>query len=318
MNPFARIALTAMAAVLLASPALARRHPVQAEITCSRIGCSDWAAYRQNQNWNRPYETAGTPSHRARAVAHRRASHKAAPEVAHARKGYAVASLAPMPVPRPKATAKVDAADQPIVVDEIPKLGGIRPPPMSLADGAMILAVADAREYLVRTAHPGYTMSRQGAAKAVGHLHPIFALRLAAAIKQARADGLPDVGCYSTYRPPAFGVGGFSNKFDSTHAYGIASDMKGIGSPGSAKSKLWHKIALAHGLFNPYFGRKASEFNHYQAANVKIVRGALRKTITAHGPKDDSIMWRVANAIVPALMAVEIGSIEVAAGGMMP
>jgi hypothetical protein len=35
------------------------------------------------------------------------------------------------------------------------------------------------------------------------------------------------------YRPPAFGVGGFSDKFNSLHTYGLAVDMRGIGRPGS-------------------------------------------------------------------------------------
>jgi hypothetical protein len=46
-------------------------------------------------------------------------------------------------------------------------------------------------------------------------------------------------GVFSAYRPPAFGVGGFSDKFNSLHTYGLAVDMRGIGTPGSAEAELW-------------------------------------------------------------------------------
>ena len=41
---------------------------------------------------------------------------------------------------------------------------------------------------------------------------------------------------FSAYRPPAFGVGGFSDKFNSLHTYGLAVDMQGIGRPGSPEA----------------------------------------------------------------------------------
>src|SRR5215813_10524999 len=69
--------------------------------------------------------------------------------------------------------------------------------------------VAEARAYLVETASPGYTMTLQGPELAIGRLHPEFAIRLEHAIREARSVGLPFVGVFSAYRPPAFGVGGF-------------------------------------------------------------------------------------------------------------
>jgi hypothetical protein len=62
-------------------------------------------------------------------------------------------------------------------------------------------------------------MTRQGPERAIGRLHPQFVNRLAAAIAEARGSGLPLAGIFSAYRPPAFGVGGFVDKFHSLHTY---------------------------------------------------------------------------------------------------
>src|SRR5215470_17259389 len=74
--------------------------------------------------------------------------------------------------------------------------------------------IAEARAYLIETTNPGYTMMLQGAELAIGRLHPEFAARLEHAIREARSAGLPSAGVFSAYRPPAFGVGGFSDKFN--------------------------------------------------------------------------------------------------------
>jgi hypothetical protein len=111
--------------------------------------------------------------------------------------------------------------------------------------------IAQARAYLVETARPGYTMERQGPELAIERLHPEFAARLADAIREAREQGL-HAGIFSAYRPPAFGVGGFSDKFNSLHSYGLAVDMYGIGGPGSTEAQQWHEIAARHGVVCPY------------------------------------------------------------------
>src|SRR5262249_28308448 len=67
--------------------------------------------------------------------------------------------------------------------------------------------VASERAYLVATSRPGGTMMRQGPEVAVARLHPEFAVRLAAAVREARGQGLREAGIFSAYRPPAFGVG---------------------------------------------------------------------------------------------------------------
>ena len=92
--------------------------------------------------------------------------------------------------------------------------------------------VEAARRYLVETATPGATMQLQGPELAMSRLHPTFVVRLAGAIREARAAGLSEVGCFSAYRPPAFGVGGFKDRWLSTHSYGLACDMAGIGGAG--------------------------------------------------------------------------------------
>jgi hypothetical protein len=79
-------------------------------------------------------------------------------------------------------------------------------------------------------------MAKQGVELAIERLHPEFAICLTKALREARDYGLR-AGIFSAYRPPAFGVGGFSDKFNSLHAYGLAV-LYGIGRPGSVEA-LW-------------------------------------------------------------------------------
>jgi hypothetical protein len=161
--------------------------------------------------------------------------------------------------------------------------------------------VQEARVVLRETAKPGDTMLRQGPELALARLHPEFASRLAAAIEEARSSGLPDVGCFSAYRPPAFGVGGYKDKAQSWHAYGLACDMSGIGRPNSKEAGLWHNIATRHGLVNPYCGSGSWwEWNHYQLTPVKGVPAGdpLRKTITGRGPISLTEMWHRAEHFI--------------------
>jgi hypothetical protein len=154
--------------------------------------------------------------------------------------------------------------------------------------------------YLVETASPGGTMLRQGPALAIARLHPMFVRRLAGAIREAREGGLPSTGIFSAYRPPAFGVGGFSDKFNSLHTYGLAVDMLGIGGPGSSEAKRWHDIAGLHGIICPYGADNRREWNHCQPTRVKIIvaGNALRGTVSPQGPVDLDAMFAVGNALV--------------------
>src|SRR6516162_8318698 len=160
--------------------------------------------------------------------------------------------------------------------------------------------IAEARAYLVETASPGYTMMLQGAELAIGRLHPEFAVRLEIAIREARSAGLPSAGVFSAYRPPAFGVGGFSDKFNSLHTYGLAVDMHGIGNPGSPEAQLWHQIAARNGVVCPYGPRDQAEWNHCQPTSVKIIsaQNPLRETVSSAGPFDLESMFEAGNPII--------------------
>jgi hypothetical protein len=159
---------------------------------------------------------------------------------------------------------------------------------------------ARGRAYLIETATPGYTMTRQGPERAIGRLHPEFVKRLAAVIKEARGAGLPFAGIFSAYRPPAFGVGGFADKFHSLHTYGLAVDVTGIGAPGTASALLWHEIAARHGVICPYGPHNPVEWNHCQPTWVKIILpdNPLRETVTADGPISLEDMFEVGYLLI--------------------
>jgi hypothetical protein len=152
-------------------------------------------------------------------------------------------------------------------------------------------AVEEAKAYLIETATPGYTMVRQGVPVAIGRLHPDLIVKLAEAIKLARASGLTNAGVFSAYRPPAFGIGGFGDKFNSLHSYGLAVDMTGVGGPGSRFARLWQSIVQRVGLYLPYGPNNRAEFNHTQLIPTKMAPNFLRATITASAPKDLTRMW---------------------------
>jgi hypothetical protein len=162
------------------------------------------------------------------------------------------------------------------------------------------------RDYLIDTATPSTTMIRQGPQLAIGRLHPEFVRRLAAAIREARQAGLASVGIFSAYRPPAFGVGGFSDKFNSLHTYGLAVDMSGIGGPGSTQAKLWYEIAARHGVTCPYGFENRVEWNHCQPTRLKIIvpESPLRDTVTAEGPIDLDSMFEAGNALIESPQSV--------------
>jgi hypothetical protein len=156
------------------------------------------------------------------------------------------------------------------------------------------------RAYLIETATPGYTMTRQGSDVAIGRLNPEFVHRLAGAIREARQSRLSSVGIFSAYRPPAFGVGGFSNKFNSLHTYGLAVDMTGIGGPASVEAKTWYEITARHNIICPYGVDSRTEWNHCQPTKVKIIlaENPLRETVTADGPVDLESMFEVGTALI--------------------
>jgi hypothetical protein len=171
---------------------------------------------------------------------------------------------------------------------------------------------ARARAYLIETATPGYTMTRQGPERAIGRLHPEFVKRLAATIMEARGAGLPFAGIFSAYRPPAFGVGGFADKFHSLHTYGLAVDVTGIGAPGTASALLWHEIAARHGVICPYGPHNPVEWNHCQPTWVKIILpdNPLRETVTADGPISLEDMFEVGYLLIAGSVTLTASTSE--------
>lgn len=171
--------------------------------------------------------------------------------------------------------------------------------------------LAEARSYLIQTASSSYTMAKQGVELAIERLHPQFAIRLTKALLEARDYGLV-AGIFSAYRPPAFGVGGFADKFNSLHAYGLAVDLYGIGKPGSVEALWWHEIAAKHGLICPYGHHDKAEWNHCQPTGLKAVSAdnPLRETITADGPVSLEAMFEAGNSVIerPANAADTVGS----------
>ena len=211
------------------------------------------------------------------------------------------------------AALSAPAEDSPFVKDGTarcgkpsPSAGNIDVPEGLGASSCEFRAEDDDRAYLVETASPGDTMMRQGPEVAIGRLNPEFVARLADAIHEARESGLPSAGIFSAYRPPAFGVGGFADKFNSLHSYGLAVDMSGIGEPGSKEAKLWHEIAGRHGISCPYGYESKTEWNHCQATPLKMVvaENPLRRTITANGPVALEEMFKVGQWVIDNLAAL--------------
>jgi hypothetical protein len=160
--------------------------------------------------------------------------------------------------------------------------------------------VVAARAYLIETARPGYTMVRQGPELSIARLHPAFVVPLANAIREARQAGLTSAGIFSAYRPPAFGIGGFVDRFNSLHTYGLAVDLHGIGRPGTPDAQLWHYISAKHGVLCPYGVHSTAEWNHCQPTRIKIIpaENPLRETVTATGPISLEGMFEAGNAMI--------------------
>jgi hypothetical protein len=214
-----------------------------------------------------------------------------------------IAATAPMqPLPNDGELGEEDDGAGNIIVYQANRPTGLEPSPMANPKDP---ATAD-YAYLVQTAVSGGTMARQGPELAIGRLHPEFVHRLAAAIQEVRQAGLPNAGIFSAYRPPAFGVGGFSDKFNSLHTYGLAVDMTGIGGPGTAEAKLWHEIAAQHGVACPYGFANPVEWNHCQPTRIKIILSTnpLRQTVTADGPIDLKNMFAVGDRSIESSDAV--------------
>ena len=65
--------------------------------------------------------------------------------------------------------------------------------------------------------------------------------------REARNAGLRLRESLSALSRPHSEFGGFRDKFNSLHTYGLAVDVYGIGRPGSNEAQLWHEIAARNG-----------------------------------------------------------------------
>jgi hypothetical protein len=230
-----------------------------------------------------------------------------------------VAIATSSPYPPPKARWMVVAAMPKIVVDNIP-VTGIELPTLNgpflkeeepqelkpLDDKTEVQpidAVAEAKAYLAKTAYPGGSISVLGRKKSVACFNPQFALNLAAAIRDARAQGLTDAAVFSGCRPPRLGIGGFKDKRNSLHGVGLAADIHGIGAPCSAEARQFHRIAASHGVFGAYGPCNRAEWNHMQGTQIKMTTPALRTTFTPGGDitPDLQSLWAVESSVVLAV-----------------
>jgi hypothetical protein len=95
------------------------------------------------------------------------------------------------------------------------------------------------------------------------NFNPAFAGPLAAAIQQARAEGLK-VGVGSGFREPGQTGSAYDAAGYSSHSYGLASDISGLDGPNGPITQRWAQIAQSYGLNNPYGIGNAKEYNHWQ------------------------------------------------------
>jgi hypothetical protein len=132
------------------------------------------------------------------------------------------------------------------------------------------------------------------------NLNPQFASRMAAAIRQARAQGL-QVSVESAFREPGQTGSAYDAGGNSSHSYGLAVDIAGLDGPNGPKTQRWAQIAQANGLSNPYGIGNASEFNHWQLPPVPLERTpqllASLKTAKATGNYAD--VWKAYSGATP-------------------
>ena len=304
-------AISAVALLLAASaPALASRHPADApRVFVDKAAIPTYPIETiapLRKGW-RHHARRTEPRHRAeRAAPKRRKPVERAKAEAH--------RTAPRP-PSNAMEAALEAAQAAKLGALLGIVGGFEDG-ITTSIGESVAALAEAveteaaRAYLGATACPGYTMERQGVDVSIGRLNPIFARRLAAANREAREDGI-EVCVFSAYRPPSFGIGGFRDKFESAHAYGLAVDQGGLDGPGSRTAVHYREIAARHGVYGPYSVFSRAEYNHFQPTKILLVADAapLRRTITADGPRSLDRMWEIADAIIaPAGLSANIAA----------
>lgn len=127
------------------------------------------------------------------------------------------------------------------------------------------------------------------------NLNPLFAAKLAAAIQDARAQGL-DVGVMSAFREPGQTGSAYDAGGNSSHSYGLASDISGLDGANGPKTKAWASIAAKYGLYNPYGIGDSAEYNHWQYTSQPLekIPGALDSLKAAKASGNMQAVWSAA------------------------
>ena len=144
----------------------------------------------------------------------------------------------------------------------------------------------EARQYL-----NGLSFHR-GRTGDVAFMHPDFAVKLASAIQYAKTHGLPDAGLLSGYREASDHPSSYDEKGWSSHEYGLAADVSGIGPAGSSTAQQWRQIATQFGLYSPY-DPNGSEWNHWQLNPKPLEQDSalLNSLVAAKRTGDPTKMW---------------------------
>ena len=157
--------------------------------------------------------------------------------------------------------------------------------------GALEVADGDTYAYLSGlSAHP----TRPGD---TSNFNPTFATALANSIRQARAAGL-NVGLESGFREPGQTGSAYDAGGNSSHTYGLASDISGLDGPNGKATQQWAQIATANGLHNPYGIGDAKEFNHWQLPEQPLEQNPqlLASLKAAKATGDFQNVWSAYNA----------------------
>jgi hypothetical protein len=129
------------------------------------------------------------------------------------------------------------------------------------------------------------------------NFNPAFASSLASALRQANAQGL-HLGVMSGYRDPGQTGSAYDAGGNSSHTYGLASDISGLDGPNGKITNQWATIAAQNGLHNPYGVGDTAEFNHWQLPPQPLEQtpGLLNQLKTAKASGDMSNVWNAYNA----------------------
>jgi hypothetical protein len=127
------------------------------------------------------------------------------------------------------------------------------------------------------------------------NMNPAFASSLAAALRQANAAGL-HLGVMSGYRDDKTTGSSYDAGGNSSHGYGLASDISGLDGPNGPITKQWAAIAAANGLHNPYGVSNTKEFNHWQLPPLPLEQtpDLLNSLKTARASGDWNKVWAAA------------------------